>query len=96
MLIDLSEGWLMTVGVLAVREPRQGAGRFALIYAIDLAFKTLGCHRIFVEVVESNIASRTLCESAGFRPEGLYRDGYRDDSGGFHNLVPYGMLAADR
>lgn len=96
MLIDVSERWLMTVFALAVREPRQGAGRFALTYAIDLAFKTLGCHRLFLEIVETNVASRRLCEAVGFRPEGLYRDGYRDDSGGFHNLIPYGRLATDK
>lgn len=96
MLIDVSESWLMTIAAIAVRDPRQGAGRFALSYAIDLAFKTFGCHRVFVEIVETNVASRKLCETAGFRAEGMYRDGYRDDSGGFHNLIPYGMLASDR
>jgi catechol 2,3-dioxygenase-like lactoylglutathione lyase family enzyme len=25
----------------------------------------------------------------------MYRDGYRDETGAFHNLVPYGMVAAD-
>jgi diamine N-acetyltransferase len=82
----------MVVGALAVREPRKGAGRFALRYVIDLAFKELSVHRIFVEIVETNVASRKLCESVGFRAEGLYRDGYRDDAGKFHNLIPYGML----
>lgn len=48
------------------------------------------------EIVETNVASHRLCESVGFRAEGLYRDGYRDDAGGFHNLAPYGMLAMDR
>jgi len=51
---------------------------------------------MFLEVLESNEASRRLCESVGFRAEGLYRDGYRDEAGSFHNLVPYGMLAGDR
>lgn len=96
MLIDVSEKWLMTIGALAVREPRQGAGRYALTYAIDLAFKRRQCHRIFLEIVETNLASRRLCEAVGFRPEGVYRDGYRDDAGAFHNLIPYGMLATDR
>jgi RimJ/RimL family protein N-acetyltransferase len=92
MRIDLPENWLMVIGALAVCEPRKGAGRFALGYAIDLAFEELSIHRIFVEIVETNVASQKLCESVGFQPEGLYRDGYRDDAGTYHNLIPYGML----
>jgi RimJ/RimL family protein N-acetyltransferase len=40
-------------------------------------------------------AARRLYESVGFREEGLYRDGFRDESGVFQNLVPYGILAND-
>ncbi|HKU82103.1 MAG TPA: GNAT family N-acetyltransferase [Candidatus Tumulicola sp.] len=92
---DLTDGWLLTISALAVRERRKGAGRFALRAAIGLAFGQLGAHRIFLEIVEANVASRRLCESVGFRPEGVYRDGYCDETGEFHNLIPYGMLATD-
>ena len=72
----------MTIGALAVREQGAGVGQLAM-------------HRIFLEIVEGNVASRRLCEAVGFRAEGLYRDGYRDANGAFHNLIPYGMLATD-
>lgn len=91
MNVDILDGWLMTIGALAVAEPRRGAGRFAIGYAIDLA-EELSVHRIFVEIVETNVASRKLCEALGFQCEGLYRDGYRDDTGTYHNLVPYGIV----
>jgi len=64
-------------------------------YAIRYGFDDVGAHRIFLEVLESNYAARRLYESVGFRDEGLYRDGYLDESGAFWNLVPYGMLVSD-
>lgn len=93
--IDLPETWLAVLSALAVTEARKGAGRFALGYAIDFAFNELHVHRVFGEIVETNIASRKLCEAAGLRAEGVYRDGYRDESGQYRNLIPYGILATD-
>jgi catechol 2,3-dioxygenase-like lactoylglutathione lyase family enzyme len=52
-------------------------------------------HRIFIEVLESNEPMRRLCERVGFHVEGLYRDGYCDEAGTFHNLVPYGLVRGD-
>ena len=86
---------MLTIRALAVSEQRCGAGRFAMEYAIRHGFDDLGAHRTFLEVVESNYAARRLYESVGFREEGLYRDGFCDESGVFQNLVPYGMLAND-
>lgn len=75
---------------------RKGAGRFALERAIEFAFNEANAHRIFLEVLESNAVCRRLVERVGFRAEGVYRDGYRDENGAYHNLVPYGLLNADR
>jgi RimJ/RimL family protein N-acetyltransferase len=95
MVLETAPEWLLTIRVLAVREQRCGAGRFAMEYAIRHGFDEIGAHRIFLEVVESNYPARRLYESVGFREEGLYRDGFRDESGAFRNLVPYGMLVSD-
>ncbi len=95
MVLETAPEWLLTIRVLAVREQRCGAGRFAMEYAIRYGFDDIGAHRIFLEVLESNYAARRLYESVGFRVEGLYRDGYLDESGAFRNLVPYGMLVSD-
>lgn len=93
--MEVGPTWLLQLRLLAVQEPRKGAGRFALQNAIEFGFKGLGVHRIFLEIVESNEPSRRLCESLGFRAEGLYRDGYLSDETGFQNLIPYGLLASD-
>jgi catechol 2,3-dioxygenase-like lactoylglutathione lyase family enzyme len=95
MLLDRDPEWLLSIRVLAAWEPRRGAGRFALEYAKSYGFGDLGVHRIFLEVVESNAPCRRLCERFGFRAEGVYRDGYRDESGAFHDLIPYGLIATD-
>jgi len=87
--------WLLELGQLVVMEPRKGAGRFALQRAIDHGFHDLKVHRIYLEIVESNEASRRLCESVGFRAEGVFRDGYHSAVSGYQNLVPYGLLASD-
>jgi GNAT superfamily N-acetyltransferase len=96
MLLDTGESWLTTFRSLAVMEPGGGAGTFALTFALKRAFDELRAHRVFLEVLESNVLARRLYERLGFRNEGLYRDGFRDAAGRFHNLVPYGMLACDR
>ncbi|MGA7200827.1 MAG: GNAT family protein [Candidatus Cybelea sp.] len=95
MVLETAPDWLLTIRALAVTEQRCGAGRFAMEYAIRHGFDDVGAHRIFLEVLESNYAARRLYELVGFRDEGLYRDGYLDESGAFRNLVPYGMLVSD-
>jgi hypothetical protein len=39
--------------------------------------------------------ARALYESLGFKAEGCYRDGYRDDDGTYENLIPYGILESE-
>lgn len=95
MLMDFGPEWLLQLRLIAVMEPRKGAGRFALQNAIEFGFTTLNVHRIFLEIAESNAPSRRLCESLGFRAEGVYRDGYFSEHTGFQNLIPYGLLASD-
>jgi catechol 2,3-dioxygenase-like lactoylglutathione lyase family enzyme/GNAT superfamily N-acetyltransferase len=96
LVLERDETWLLTIRALAVWEPRLGAGRFALEYAIRRAFEAHGVDRIFLEVVETNTAARSLYEQLGFKQEGTYRNGFRHADGTFHNLIPYGMLDSDR
>jgi len=89
--------WLFDFGVLIARRPHRGLGTFALCWGISRAFHGCGAHRVFLEVREDNVRTRTLCERLGFVAEGLYRDGFRDArTGRYHNLVPYGLLRSDR
>jgi diamine N-acetyltransferase len=93
LVLERDPEWFLTIRALAVREPRRGAGRFAMGYALQYAFRELGVHRVYLEVLENNEAARRLYESAGMQAEGMFRDGYREESGLFRNLVPYGMIA---
>ncbi|HTW84769.1 MAG TPA: GNAT family protein [Candidatus Sulfotelmatobacter sp.] len=69
---------------------------YALQRMIARAFDEHGAHKLYAEVVAHNAASRQLCEKAGFVLEGVWRDGFRDDDGRYHDLCAYGLLAADR
>lgn len=96
LMLGTSLQWLLELQIVAVSENGRGAGRFAVDYAIRRAFEEVGAHRIYLEVLAANARARALYERAGFRAEGLMRDGYRAVDGTFHDLVPYGMLASDR
>jgi RimJ/RimL family protein N-acetyltransferase len=95
IVLERAPDWLLTLRVLAVWEPGQGAGRFAMRYLLKRAFLDYKVHRVFLEVVESNSRARSLYESFGFRLEGVYREGYRDKAGMYHNLAAYGILSND-
>ncbi|HTU82462.1 MAG TPA: GNAT family protein [Candidatus Acidoferrales bacterium] len=96
LVLDKDPQWMLTVRSLAAWDPKRGAGRYAMEQAIARGFDALQVHRIFLEVLASNVVARRLYERLGFRAEGFYRDGFRDEGGHYHNLVPYGMLADDR
>jgi len=95
MILGCPEPWLWEVRTLVVRDQRCGIGAFAIRRAIERAFEEGGAHRIFLEVVERNHGARALYESLGFKAEGCYRDGYRDDDGSYQNLIPYGILESE-
>jgi len=89
-------GWLVELGVLVVKTTGRGAGPFAMRWGIEEAFQNRGAHRIFIEIREDNDRARAMCETLGFKPEGLYRDGFCDAvTGKYKNLIPYGMLRTD-
>lgn len=88
-----NRGFLVEFSLLIAAEQGRGAGTFALEWGLRRAFKQLRAHRVCLEVREDNLGTRRLCERLGFRLEGLYRDGYRDErTGEFRNLCPYGIL----
>ncbi|MGD1068158.1 MAG: GNAT family protein [Vulcanimicrobiaceae bacterium] len=51
--------------------------------ASSRAFDELRAHRLYAEVVADNVASRRLCERAGFVVEGVSRDGFAPTTGRF-------------
>ena len=88
--------WIVELRRLAVVTPGRGIGTAAVQWAIKWSFETMKAHRLWLEVVESNLRARALYERAGFLYEGAYRDGFRNANGSFQNLCVYGMLASDR
>jgi len=93
LMLDSALDWLAELRVIAVREPRCGAGAFALSWALERAFAEHGVHRFYLEAVASNVGARALYARFGLRAEGCFRDGYRADSGLYEDLVPYALLA---
>ena len=87
--------WLVELRRIVVMMPERGIGAFAVAWAITWSFEELGAHRIWLEVVESNLRARRVYERAGFRLEGTYRDGFRDKNGRYANLCVYGLLKRD-
>ncbi len=58
---------------------------------VDIGFRDLGLHRIVIRAGAENRRSRTIPERLGFTPEGVARGAGRG-SGGFYDLVVYGLL----
>jgi ribosomal protein S18 acetylase RimI-like enzyme len=93
--LGTSSSWMVELQVIAMLESGRGAGRFGMQYVMWRAFDDLRVNRIYLEVVAANARARTLYERSGFTPEGLFRSGYCDEDGTFHDLAAYGMLAGD-
>jgi ribosomal-protein-serine acetyltransferase len=58
---------------------------------IDIGFGELGLHRICIRAGVENVRSRAIPERLGFTQEGILR-GEGRGSGGFYDLVVYGLL----
>lgn len=76
--------------------PHAGAGYMAegLALALEFAFRTLGLHRVEVNVQPRNARSRALVEAAGFVPEGFSRR-YLRIGGRWRDHVRYALLVED-
>ena len=55
---------------------RQGYGTEAIRLLLDYAFGHLNFHRVAIGVVGSNAGALRFYEQAGFKPEGVQREGY--------------------
>lgn len=73
---------------------RQGFAREALQLVVDHGFQTLQLHRIEANCLPSNLPSRSLIESSGFRYEGVSR-AYLCINGRWEDHLRYAALATD-
>jgi RimJ/RimL family protein N-acetyltransferase len=94
-MLQLHGDWLAELVRIVAIAPNRGIGTFAMERMIARAFDDLGAHRAYLEVVGANPARR-LYERFGFRLEGTWRDGYRNEDGTYADLCGYGMLGSDR
>ncbi|MFM7718756.1 MAG: GNAT family N-acetyltransferase [Actinomycetota bacterium] len=58
---------------------------------LDEAFDRLGLHRVCIRAGVANVRSRAVAERLGFVEEGVLR-GEGSGTGGYYDLVVYGML----
>lgn len=73
---------------------RQGYGKLTYYWIRNYAFRTLNCHRIWLEVLETNYAALKLYELVGFKSEGVRREAiYRD--GRYLNYLLMSILESE-
>ncbi len=53
-------------------------------------------NRVYCSVRDGNIASRRVCEKCGMQLEGVLRQHYARQDGGFDDVCIYGIVKADR
>lgn len=69
-----------------------GAGRAALVAAVDHAFARPGTHRVWLDVKPANALARTLYTSVGFVEEGVLREAVPEPDGSWSSLVVMAVL----
>jgi len=72
----------------------RGVGTAATKAMVHHAFFDLNLHRLYVSILRDNVASIKMCANAGFREEGIIRDGAFKDSR-YHDMVLMGVLRSD-
>jgi ribosomal-protein-alanine N-acetyltransferase len=73
----------------------QGIGLEAARLLVDHGFTALNLNRIACGTLAANVGMRRLAERLGMREEGVRRQAAWTD-GAYHDIVEYGLLAADR
>lgn len=78
---------------IVTRKRAQGTGAAmqATQELLTLAFKELGMHKVYLNVLEENIRARKFYEKCGFKQEGIAQDAIRLHER-YANLVWYGIL----
>ena len=79
---------------LVVTERGRGYGRATITTVCDLAFDSLGAHRLWLDVKQGNSRARHLYASVGFVQEGLLRECLAAEAG-WESLVIMAMLEAE-
>lgn len=105
-IVDLNDEYLGTISLknisqknknaeyaIVTRKKAQGTGEAlqATKELINYAFKELGLHKIYLNVLEDNIRARKFYEKCGFKQEGVAKDAVII-AGNYKSLVWYGIM----
>jgi len=74
--------------------PGRGIGRAALEEVLDIAFKELSAHRLWLDVYEDNERARHVYRVLGFVEEGTLRECVKT-AGGYRSLVVMSLLEGE-
>ncbi|MBQ6621479.1 MAG: GNAT family N-acetyltransferase [Mogibacterium sp.] len=61
----------------------------------DLAFETIGIHRLYSSHHVENVSSGSTLLKIGMEPEGVLRGGYKNEDGTYADMKQYSVLAED-
>jgi diamine N-acetyltransferase len=93
-LLRMFHAWRTTDLTIIIGEKSawgKGYGKEAIKLLMDYAFGSLNFHRIAIGVVSTNERALRFYERAGFRKEGVQRDGYYYDHK-YHDFVMMSIL----
>jgi diamine N-acetyltransferase len=76
---------------VAMRLPGQGSGKHVLRLVLKKVFEELGAHRLWLDVLESNLRAQHVYLSLGFQQDGMIREGFFSD-GKYHSLILMSLL----
>lgn len=76
---------------IVINQKGRGFGRMAIKELKQYCFKKLNCHRLWLDVFETNKRARYLYQSEGFKEEGTLRDSILVNDE-FKNLIIMSML----
>ena len=79
---------------VAMRLPGQGNGKHVLRLVLKRVFEELGAHRLWLDVLESNLRAQHVYRSLGFQKEGVLREAFFRD-GRYHSLFLMSLLESE-
>lgn len=88
-------GYLQLGYDMAPQERGQGYMTEAVRAVVRFMLTEAEANRVFCSVRAGNTASRRVCEKAGMTQEGMLRQHYARQVGGYDDVCIYGILKAD-
>ena len=76
---------------IVIKQKGKGYGRTAIKKIKDYCFLKLHCHRLWLDVLDTNERAKKLYQSEGFKEEGILRDCLKVD-GQYKSLVIMSIL----